>query len=125
MMLLPLAVRNVLRNRRRSAITISSIAIGLAAMIFNWGFTAGMNREMVENTTRYFAGDAQVHLKGYHDDPILDLAMPDSAPILHAVRNEAGVAAASIRLETKALASRGDKSRGTCSSASSRQTRRR
>ncbi|NEI25222.1 ABC transporter permease, partial [Rhizobium leguminosarum] len=49
MMLLPLAVRNVLRNRRRSAITISSIAIGLAAMIFNWGFTAGMNREMVEN----------------------------------------------------------------------------
>ncbi|WP_273886361.1 hypothetical protein, partial [Serratia liquefaciens] len=66
MMLLPLAVRNVLRNRRRSAITISSIAIGLAAMIFNWGFTAGMNREMVENTTRYFAGDAQVHLKGYH-----------------------------------------------------------
>lgn len=112
MMLLPLAVRNVLRNRRRSAITISSIAIGLAAMIFNWGFTAGMNREMVENTTRYFAGDAQVHLKGYHDDPILDLAMPYSAPILHAVRNEAGVAAASIRLETKALASRGDKSRG-------------
>lgn len=112
MMLLPLALRNVLRNRRRSTITISSIAIGLAAMIFLWAFTEGMNREMVENTTRYFAGDAQVHLKGYHDDPILDLAMPESASVLRAVRNEAGVAAASVRLETKVLASRGDKSRG-------------
>ncbi|MGN7103301.1 ABC transporter permease [Ralstonia holmesii] len=111
-MMLSLAIRNVLRNRRRSAITISSIAIGLIAMIFLWGFTDGMNREMVENTTRYFAGDAQVHLKGYHDDPILDLAMPDSAPILRTVRDEAGVAAASVRLETKALVSRGDKSRG-------------
>ncbi|WP_122835053.1 ABC transporter permease [Burkholderia pseudomallei] len=112
MMLLSLALRNVLRNRRRSAITISSVAIGLAAMTFLWGFTDGMNREMVENTTRYFAGDAQVHLKGYHDDPILDLAMPDAAPVLGMVRNDRGIAAASLRLEARALASHGDRSRG-------------
>ncbi|VCJ27905.1 ABC efflux pump, inner membrane subunit [Burkholderia pseudomallei] len=111
-MLLSLALRNVLRNRRRSAITISSVAIGLAAMTFLWGFTDGMNREMVENTTRYFAGDAQVHLKGYHDDPILDLAMPDAAPVLGMVRNDRGIAAASLRLEARALASHGDRSRG-------------
>ncbi|MBS2132116.1 ABC transporter permease (plasmid) [Burkholderia thailandensis] len=112
MMLLPLAVRNVLRNRRRSAITISSVAIGLAAMTFLWGFTDGMNREMVENTTRYFAGDAQVHLKGYHDDPVLDLAMPDAAPVLSVIRSQRGIAAASLRLEARALASRSDRSRG-------------
>ncbi len=111
-MLLSLAFRNVLRNRRRSAITISSVAIGLAAMTFLWGFTDGMNREMVENTTRYFAGDAQVHLAGYHDDPILDLAMPDAAPVLRAVRNGRGVTAASLRLEARALASHGDRARG-------------
>jgi ABC-type lipoprotein release transport system permease subunit len=111
-MLLSLAFRNVLRNRRRSAITISSVAIGLAAMTFLWGFTDGMNREMVENTTRYFAGDAQVHLKGYHDDPVLDLAMPDAAPVLRVVRNDRGIAAASLRLEGRALASHGDRSRG-------------
>src|SRR6516165_930215 len=98
MMLVPLAFRNVLRNRRRSAITISSVAIGLAAMIFLWGFTDGMNREMVDKTTRFFAGDAQVHMKGYHDDPILDLAMPDAAPALRVVRNDRGIAAASLRL---------------------------
>jgi len=111
-MLLALAWRNVLRNRRRSAITISSIAIGLAAMTFLWGFIDGINRQMVENTTRYFAGDAQVHLKGYHDDPTLDLTMQDAAQVLRAAREHPEVAAASLRLEGKALASRGDKSRG-------------
>ena len=111
-MLLTLAWRNVLRNRRRSAITISSVAIGLAAMTFLWGFTDGMNRQMVENSTRYFAGDAQIHLKGYHEDPSLDLTMQDGARMLRAVREDPGVAAATLRLEGKALASRGDKSRG-------------
>ncbi|MCD6043644.1 MAG: hypothetical protein K0R40_3247, partial [Burkholderiales bacterium] len=111
-MLLVLAWRNVLRNRRRSAITTASIAIGLAAMTFLWGFTDGMNRQMVENTTRYFAGDVQIHLRGYHDDPTLDLAMPDAARVLRAAREHPGVSAASLRLEGKALASRGDKSRG-------------
>ena len=112
MMLLALAWRNVLRNRRRSAITIASIAIGLAAMTFLWGFIDGMNRQMVQNSTRYFAGDAQVHLKGYHDDPTLDLTMQDAARVLRAVRERPEVSAASIRMEGKALASRGDKSRG-------------
>jgi putative ABC transport system permease protein len=111
-MLFALAWRNVLRNRRRSAITISSIAVGLAAMIFLWAFTDDMNRQMVENSTRYFAGDAQIHLKGYHDDPTLDLAMRDAPRVLRAVRGHPQVAAASLRLEGKALASRGDKSRG-------------
>ncbi len=111
-MLFSLAWRNVLRNRRRSAITVSSIAIGLAAMTFLWGMIDGINRQMVQNTTRYFAGDAQIHLKGYHDDPSFDLAMPDATAVLRAAREHPGVAAASLRMEGKALASRGDKSRG-------------
>jgi ABC-type antimicrobial peptide transport system permease subunit len=52
-MLIALAWRNVLRNRRRSAITLSSIAIGLAAMTFLWGMIDGINTQMVQNTTRY------------------------------------------------------------------------
>jgi putative ABC transport system permease protein len=107
-----LAWRNVLRNRRRSLITVASIAVGLAALTFLWGFIDGMNRQMVENTTRYFAGDVQVHVKGYHEDPSLDRAIADAAPLIDAVRGDPAVAAASLRIEGKALASRGDKSRG-------------
>ncbi|HJV71499.1 ABC transporter permease [Ideonella sp.] len=111
-MLWTLAVRNVLRNRRRSAITVLAVAIGLAALTFLWGFVDGMNQQMVHNTTRYFAGDVQVHRRGYHEDPNLDRAFDDGGRLLEAVRADPAVAAASLRLESKALASRGDKSRG-------------
>lgn len=111
-MLLTLAWRNVWRNRRRSAITLSAIAVGVAALTFVWGFIDGMNREMVANTTRYFAGDMQIHLRGYHEDQTLDLAMTNAAAVLGTVLADPAVAAASVRLEGRALASRGDKSRG-------------
>ena len=111
-MLAGLAWRNVRRNVRRSLITVLSITIGLAALTFLWAFLDGMNSEMVENTTRYFAGDAQVHLKGYHADPDLDRSIAEAGPVIDAVRRDPDVAAASVRLEGKALASHGDKSRG-------------
>ena len=111
-LLMGLAWRNVRRSVRRSSITVLSITIGLAALTFLWAFLDGMNSEMVENTTRYFAADAQVHLNGYHADPNLDRSIAQAAPLLEAIRRDAGVAAASLRLEGKTLASHGDKSRG-------------
>ena len=111
-MLSQLAWRNVLRNRRRSAITILSIAIGLAALTFAWAYIDGMNQQMIRNSTRFLAGDVQVHLSGYHDDPTLDRLMPDAQPVLATVRADPNVEAATLRLEGKALASQGDKSRG-------------
>lgn len=107
-----LAWRNVLRNRRRSIITILSIAIGLAGLTFAWGVVDGQNGQMIENSTRYFASDAQVHLTGYHDDPSLDLAMEEAGPVIEAIRHDPDVAAATVRLEGGALASRADRSRG-------------
>ena len=112
LMLSRLAWRNVLRNRRRSIITIVSTSIGLAALTFLWGTLDGENRGMIENTTRYLASDVQVHVKGYHDDPSLDLAMTEAAPVAQAIAREPEVAASAVRLEGKALASRGDKARG-------------
>ena len=111
-MLAKLAWRNVLRNRRRSAITVLSIAVGLAALTFIWAFIDGQNDQMIRNSTRFLAGDVQVHLKGYHDDPTLDLTMADALPVLASVRADPNVAAATVRMEGKALASRADKSRG-------------
>ena len=110
--LVRLAWRNVRRNRRRSIITILSIALGLAALTFLWGFIDGMNGQMVENTTRYLAGDVQVHERGYHDAPGLDLAIAQAPPVVQAVARDPEIAAASVRMEGKALASNGDRSKG-------------
>lgn len=112
MILWTLAARNVMRHRRRSVITMLSIAVGLTALTFLWAFIDGMNRQMVENTTRYFAGDVQIHLKGYHADPSLDLAFQDVERLSQSVRDDPGVQAASVRLESRILVSHADKSRG-------------
>ena len=111
-MIWQLAVRNVLRNRRRSVITVLSIAVGLAALTFLWGFVDGMNRQMVNNTTRYFTADVQVHLKGYHDDPSLDRAIEAGSRVLDTVSADPAVTAATARLEATVLVSRADRSRG-------------
>ena len=111
-LLTKLAWRNVRRNRRRSIITMLSISLGVAALTFLWGTLDGENHAMVENTTRYFASDVQVHIRGYHDDPSLDLAISESAPVAQAVARDPNVAASTVRLESKVLASRGDKARG-------------
>ena len=77
MTFLRLAWRNVLRNTRRSTITITAIAIGLAALIFLWAFMDGVNDQMIENSTRYVSGHIQVHRAGYHEERTLDLLLAD------------------------------------------------
>jgi len=111
-MLLRLAWRNVLRHRRRSLITVAAIGVGVAALTFLWAFIDGINAQMVDNSTRYFAGDAQVHAQGYQDDPGPDRSLADAGPVLDAVRGDPAVAAATPRLEDTALASHGERSRG-------------
>lgn len=112
MTFLRLAWRNVRRNPRRSAITVAAIAVGLAALIFIWGFVDGVNEQMIENSTRYLAGHIQVHLKGYHDEQTLELTLPDTMPMLARIGRQSGVVAAARRFEARAIVSGADKSRG-------------
>lgn len=110
MIFLRLAARNVLRNVRRSVITVAAIALGMTSLLFNWAFIDGVNEQMIDNSTRYLAGHLQVHRKGYHDDQSLDRLLAGDAAAQ--VAREAPGAAVSARLEGSALASAGDKSRG-------------
>lgn len=110
MIFLRLAARNVLRNVRRSVITVAAIALGMTSLLFNWAFIDGVNEQMIDNSTRYLAGHLQVHRKGYHDDQSLDRLLAGDAAAQ--VARQAPGAAVSARLEGSALASAGDKSRG-------------
>lgn len=58
--LLKIAIRNVLRNKRRSLITMSAVAFGLGALIFLRGFIFGAQTQMVENITTTLTSDAQI-----------------------------------------------------------------
>ncbi|MCP4112507.1 MAG: ABC transporter permease [Desulfobacteraceae bacterium] len=60
--------RNLWRNKRRSLVVISSIAVGIFVMLLSMGILNGMNNQMVENTIRTSLGHISVHQKGFQDD---------------------------------------------------------
>jgi len=112
MKLLHLAWRNVLRNRRRSANTIIAISVGLAALVFIWGFIDGMNEQTIENNTSYLTGHLKIHKTGFHADKALYLAMPRD-PVVQARLNDVQhVVAVAPRIEDQALLSGDKEARG-------------
>src|SRR3990172_3398054 len=107
-----LAPRGLLRNRRRSLITVTAVAIGLAGLVFLWGYIDGINRQMIANITSYLTGHVQVHQRGYHDDPTLDLAFEGPEGVAARIEAQPGIAAVAPRIEGEALASGPEKTRG-------------
>ena len=109
---LKLALRGLRRNLRRSLITISAIAIGLAALVFLRGYIDGTNRQMITNITGYLSGHLQVHQRGYHDDPTLDLTFSRADELMARFDKRGAIAAIAPRIESPALASGPEKTRG-------------
>lgn len=109
---LKLAVRNLRRHLRRTLITLTAVAVGLAGLIFLWGYVDGTNRQMITNITGYLTGHIEIHQRGYHDDPTLDLAFGEPSGIAVRVAGTPSVAAVAPRIEGEALLSGQDKTRG-------------
>ena len=80
-LLFRLGSRNVLRNRRRSAVILVAIAVGLWSMLVFAAFTRGWSNDVRRNAIETLTGHLQVHAPGYLDDPSVDrtLAPPDGA----------------------------------------------
>ena len=77
MLFLAMAWRNVWRHRRRSALTIATISLGLAFNIFMRGIGDGFHEQMVDNSVQAHIGHIQIHRAGYHDDPGLNKTIPE------------------------------------------------
>lgn len=96
MFLAGLAWKNLSRYRKRTIITASAIAFGLAAYIFLDGWLKGAETESERNLALYETGSARVVTREYWQDrqrlPLAS-AIEDPAAVLAALR-AAGVAAA-------------------------------
>ncbi len=64
MKFLGLALRNQLRNRRRTALTLSALAVGMAAVLLFGGFVASVIHGLETSTVRRM-GHIQIQKKGY------------------------------------------------------------
>jgi ABC-type lipoprotein release transport system permease subunit len=64
-LLFRMAWRNLFRNRRRTFLTATIIAMGLMSLILMDAVMTGMVSNMVATATDTFLGQAQVHAKGF------------------------------------------------------------
>ncbi|MDP2690563.1 MAG: hypothetical protein Q8P48_10705, partial [Deltaproteobacteria bacterium] len=107
-----LAWRNIWRNLRRTLITLSAVAFGLASVILFMGFTDGFHTQWIANYVRAYTGHIQVYGAGYHDDPELSRSIGDPAGALSIIRGMEGIEYLTTRVEAEGLASTAESSAG-------------
>ena len=112
MFLLKLAFLNIGRNPRRSFITILAIGVGLAALIFLWGFSDGTNNQMRENVIRLLTGHIQIHASNFQETLAAELTIPNKSQLLENIKSFSSVRAVTERVKCEALIGTSEKSRG-------------
>lgn len=76
---LMIAIRNIKRNKRRTAITMITIVIGVFVIVLTRGIMKGFQNETITNMIELRTGDIQIHKSGYRqtlDILPLDLSIP-------------------------------------------------
>jgi len=106
-----LALGNLRANRRRTGITLLSLTVGVAGLVFLWAFIDGINAQMINNMTGYVTGDLKVHKRGFHNEREMNIALPQQWNLPQWVTETEGVTAAAPRLTGHALASLAEQSR--------------
>ena len=108
---LTLALRNLLRQPRRSAMAVAAVTAGIVALILASGFIEWIYFDFRESTIHAHLGHLQVVRPDYHragkSDPFAYL-LPASGVALDKLANEPGVVAVAPRLSFSGLVSYGE-----------------
>jgi ABC-type lipoprotein release transport system permease subunit len=102
-LLFRLAWRNVLRNRRRSAVILVAIAVGLWSMLVFAGFTRGWSDDVSRNAVKTLTGHLQIHAPDYLRDPSVDHVMSPPDEALRGLLDEKAVAAWASRVRVPSV----------------------
>lgn len=65
--IIKLAFRNILRNKRRSALAATSIALALIVLVFFQSLMGGYMGSMTRNSTKNDTGHVSIYTKKYHE----------------------------------------------------------
>lgn len=104
------AFRNISRNRRRSLVAVSTIAVGVAGLLFLQGFFSGLLAMHAENAIHSRHGHGQIMTKGYFEQTFespMDHWITDTGPLLAKLESLPEVREAFPRVQFFALLSNG------------------
>ena len=110
---LQIAWQNIWRNKKRTAITISSVTLAVVLAIFMRSFQEGTYDVMIENAVGKFSGYVQVHQKDYWLDKTIDNGIEINNKLINEINNVEGVEGTNLRIESFSLASYKKNTKGT------------
>ncbi|MDJ0786203.1 MAG: FtsX-like permease family protein [Myxococcota bacterium] len=96
-----IALRNVARNTRRTAIVLTAITVGLSSMLLAMAINYGMIFQMIQTAIRTDLGHVQVHARGWSDQPGIEWTLSQT-------RTEAGLTPAPGKVLAAAPRVRGE-----------------
>lgn len=107
-----IAWRNLGRNPRRTLLTGSALALGVALAVFSYGLVDGMLGTLLHSLTRFDLGHVQVHQRDYPESKALEDTVRDHAAVVAKARALEGVRGVSERLYAFALVAHAEQSLG-------------
>ena len=109
---LKIAWRNLWRNKRRTIITVASIFFGVILSTLMSSMQEGSYSSMVENVVKFYSGYLQVQNEEYWDNKTINNTFEPTDDLYKKIQNTKGVIHVAPRLESFALASSRDITRG-------------
>jgi len=109
---LRIAWRNLWRNRKRTLITVSLVALSVSLAVFMRSFQEGSYSKMIENAVGEYTGYVQVHQKDYWADKTIDNGLEIENTLINTIESVNDVEGVSLRLESFSLTSHGNNTKG-------------
>lgn len=111
-MLIRLAWRNLWRQKRRTLLTSSALALALFLSLMTRSFQEGSYSANIENSARFYTGLIQLQHPDFYTSNSIDDLLPESADFIQSALNLPNVETALPRLESVALAAFAGRSKG-------------
>jgi putative ABC transport system permease protein len=104
-MLVGIAWRNIWRNKKRSAVLLVAIALGLCGGLFATGVMVGMAESMVNTAIDRELGHLQIHTTSFKTNPAINDFIPGGDSIAASLLSIEGVTGVSARTVIEGMAS--------------------
>lgn len=112
MWLLKLSWKNLWRSRSRTAVTTSAVFFAVILSVVTNSLQDGVFDHFIRNLVSYYSGYIQLHKDGYWDQQILDNGFVQSEELEKKILERENVTAVAPRIESYALASVEDITKG-------------
>ncbi|MDT3739899.1 MAG: FtsX-like permease family protein [Candidatus Kapabacteria bacterium] len=111
-MMLKIIWRNIWRNKRRSLVMLSSVIVGVIAIILNDSFGNGFVEQMLTSQINKHTSHIQIHKTGFVDNITISSVIPDINKAETVLKNNPSVVRYSKRIITFGLVNSANSSSG-------------